>query len=144
MGIDEIKTVLVVENNPADARLAQEAFSDFDDVKLHLSRDGEDALDFLDKEGAYADAPRPDLVLLDDTQSKVDGNTILVHIKTDTDLKAIPTVVLTSSSSDADRENAMRHGANAFFTKPIFYAPFEFLIRCIFKFWLAKISRAKP
>ena len=90
--------VLLVEDSPGDVRLTQEAFRDANKaVKLHVAVDGVEAMAFLRREGAHADAPRPDLILLDLNLPKMDGREVLAHIKEDADLKTIPTVILTTS-----------------------------------------------
>ena len=95
--------VLLVEDSPGDVRLTQEAFRDANrSIHLHVAGDGVEAMAFLRREGAYRDAPRPDLILLDLNLPKMDGRQVLAHIKEDGNLKTIPTVILTTSDAEVD------------------------------------------
>src|SRR5437762_2776576 len=95
--------ILMVEDNPADVRLTQEAFKDGKLVnKLNVVKDGVEALSYVRKQGAYANALRPDIILLDLNLPKKDGREVLSEIKTDTNLKSIPVIVLTTSSAEQD------------------------------------------
>ena len=95
--------ILLVEDNPADARLTQEAIRDTDfQYRLHLAEDGEEAMEFLMKEGDFADAPRPDLILLDLNLPGMDGREVLAEVKGDDSLGSIPVVVLTTSTAQQD------------------------------------------
>ena len=132
--------VLLVEDNPADARLAKEVFRDVNSsVRLHFASDGLIAMAFLKREGIYADAPRPDLILLDLNMPKMDGRAVLARIKEDDDLKIIPTVVLSSSEADVDVLISYRLHANCYLRKPAQWDEFNHIIRCIIAFWLSKI-----
>src|ERR1700683_5065325 len=92
--------VLLVEDSPGDVRLTQEAFRESDiTICLHVAIDGVEAMEFLRHEGAYADAPRPDLILLDLNLPKMDGREVLARIKEDDGLKMIPTIILTTSEA---------------------------------------------
>ncbi|MEO7837814.1 MAG: response regulator, partial [Anaerolineales bacterium] len=92
--------VLLVEDNPGDVRLTQEAFRGANtSIHLHVVSDGVEAMAFLRKEGIHINAPRPDLILLDLNLPKMDGREVLAHIKADDDLKTIPTVILTTSDA---------------------------------------------
>src|SRR5580658_4635900 len=105
--------VLLVEDSPGDVRLTQEAFRDANmSIHLHVANDGVDAMAFLRHEGAHADAPRPDFILLDLNLPKMDGREVLAHIKSDESLKTIPTVVLTTSDAAADIASSYRLQAN--------------------------------
>jgi two-component system, chemotaxis family, response regulator Rcp1 len=91
------RVVLLVEDSPGDVRLTQEAFRDADpSIELHVATDGVEAMAFLRCEGVHAKAPRPDFILLDLNLPKMDGREVLAHIKEDTNLKTIPTVILTT------------------------------------------------
>src|SRR6202140_5595859 len=95
--------VLLVEDSPGDVRLTREAFKDAKvHINLHVASDGAEAMDFLNREGEHAKAPRPDLILLDLNLPKKDGREVLEEIKESSSLKSIPVVVLTTSASDAD------------------------------------------
>src|SRR5271170_4598271 len=95
--------VLLVEDSPGDVRLTQEAFRDANaTIRLHVATDGVEAMAFLRRQGQHADAPRPDLILLDLNLPRMDGREVLVHIKEDSNLKMIPTVILTTSESEVD------------------------------------------
>jgi chemotaxis family two-component system response regulator Rcp1 len=95
--------VLLVEDSPGDVRLTREAFKDAKvHINLHVATDGAKAMAFLKREDEYANAPRPDLILLDLNLPKKDGREVLEEIKQDPTLKTIPVVVLTTSSSEAD------------------------------------------
>jgi CheY-like chemotaxis protein len=132
--------VLLVEDNPADARLAQEVFRDVNNnVRLHFASDGLVAMAFLKREGDYANAPRPDLILLDLNMPKMDGRAVLARIKEDHELKMIPTVVLSSSEADADVLISYQLRANCYLRKPAQWDEFDHIIRSINAFWLTKI-----
>jgi CheY-like chemotaxis protein len=135
--MDDLKTVLLVEDNAGDVRLAREAFGAFENVRLLVAPDGEEALKVLNKDGTHSDAPRPDLVLLDLNLPKVRGNEVLAHIKKDPSLGAIPTVILTSSELEADI-GVSRSVANDCIKKPIEYDPFEALVKRLHDYWLTK------
>ncbi|MGN5239579.1 MULTISPECIES: response regulator [unclassified Rhodococcus (in: high G+C Gram-positive bacteria)] len=112
--------VLLVEDDPGDELMTREAFEDNKiGNSLHVARDGEEALDFLYRRGAHADAPKPDLILLDLNLPKYDGRQVLEQIKSDPDLAPIPVVVLTTSSAEEDILRSYRLHANAYVTKPV-------------------------
>src|SRR5712692_8502068 len=111
--------ILLVEDNPGDARLAEEALKDGNlNSNLNIVEDGVEAMAFLHQESEYADAPRPDLILLDLNLPRKDGREVLAEIKEDLDLKRIPVVVLTTSESETDIRNAYALYANCYITKP--------------------------
>jgi two-component system, chemotaxis family, response regulator Rcp1 len=112
--------VLLVEDSPGDVRLTQEAFRDANpSIHLHVATDGVEALAFLKRKGAHTQAPRPDLILLDLNLPKMDGREVLVHIKEDESLKTIPTVILTTSDSEADIAKSYQLQANCYLSKPV-------------------------
>ena len=130
--------VLLVEDSPGDVRLTQEAFRDAnDDVHLHVATDGVEAMAFLKHEGVYANAPRPDLTLLDLNMPRMDGREVLARIKGDASLKTIPTVILTTSEAEEDIARSYELHANCYFSKPVQLDAFEELVRSINDFWLA-------
>ena len=131
--------VLLVEDSPGDVRLTREAFRETNGaVILHVASDGVEALEFLRREGANVDAPRPDFILLDLNLPRMDGREVLVHIKEDADLRTIPTVILTTSEADADILKSYQLNANAYLKKPVTLEAFESLVRSINDFWLTK------
>ncbi|MFC1706223.1 response regulator [Planctomycetota bacterium] len=136
--------ILLVEDNPGDARLAREALRD-GKVRntIHHVEDGVEAIAFLRKEGPYEDMPRPDLVLLDLNLPKRDGREVLADIKSDPDLKRIPVVVLTVSKAEEDVLRSYDLHANCYVTKPIDLDQFLTVIRSIEDFWLT-IVRLPP
>jgi two-component system, chemotaxis family, response regulator Rcp1 len=136
-----IKDVLLVEDSPGDVRLTREAFRDIDvSVHLHVAIDGVEAMAFLKREGAYADAPRPDFILLDLNLPKMDGREVLARIKEDESLKTIPTVILTTSDADTDVARSYQLQANCYLTKPVQLDEFEALVRSVTDFWLKKVK----
>ncbi len=131
--------VLLVEDSPGDVRLTQEAFRDCGKlVRLHLASDGIEAMAFLRREGVYADAPRPDLILLDLNLPKMDGREVLASIKRDQGLKIIPTIILTTSDDEADVLISYQLQANCYLRKPAHWDAFDNLVRSINAFWLTK------
>lgn len=136
--------ILLVEDNPGDIRLTQEALKDAK-IRNNLSivTDGQAALDFLYRRGAYADAARPDLVLLDFNLPKKDGREVLDIIKNDETLRRIPVVILTSSEHERDIAQAYNSHANAFITKPVDFDQFMEVIRHIESFWLEIVRLPK-
>ncbi|MEQ1503668.1 MAG: response regulator [Myxococcota bacterium] len=129
--------ILLVEDNPGDVRLTREALRD-GKVRnhLHVVPDGVEAIAFLRREGPYAGAPRPDLVLLDLNLPKKSGREVLADIKSDPDLMRIPVVVLTTSKADEDVLRAYEFHANCYVTKPVDLEQFLKVIRSIEEFWL--------
>jgi chemotaxis family two-component system response regulator Rcp1 len=135
------KTLLLVEDSPGDVRLTQEAFRHANEsVQLHVAFDGVEALSFLRHEGVHANAPRPDLILLDLNLPKMDGREVLGHIKGDDNLKMIPTVVLTTSEAEADIVKSYELQANCYLRKPGQWDAFENLVRSINDFWLINVK----
>jgi two-component system, chemotaxis family, response regulator Rcp1 len=129
--------VLLVEDSPGDVRLTREAFHDANSsIHLHVASDGKEAMSFLRREGAHAQAPRPDLILLDLNLPKMDGREVLAHIKEDADLKTIPTVILTTSEAESDIAKSYQLHANCYLTKPVQLDEFETLVKSIHDFWL--------
>ncbi len=137
--------VLLVEDNPGDVRLTLEALKD-GKVNNHLSvvEDGVEALAFLRREGKYADASRPDLILLDLNLPKKDGREVFAEIKTDEDLKRIPVVVLTTSKAEEDILKTYNLHANCYITKPVDFDQFVIVVRLIEDFWftIVKLPRS--
>jgi chemotaxis family two-component system response regulator Rcp1 len=137
---DDIQ-ILLVEDNPGDVRLTKEALRGAKVAnELHVVGDGEEAIDFLRQRGRHADAPRPDIVLLDLNLPRVDGGEVLADIKADPDLAKIPIIVLTSSSAEADIQQAYQLHANCYISKPVDFTEFISAVRSLEGFWL-KIVR---
>ena len=133
--------VLLVEDNPGDVRLTQEAFLEANrTINLHVAADGVEAMAFLQRQGSHAGAPRPDLILLDLNLPKMDGREVLAHIKSDASLKLIPTVILTTSDAEADIQKSYQLQANCYLTKPVQLEAFEALVKSINDFWLTKVK----
>jgi CheY-like chemotaxis protein len=132
--------ILLVEDNPGDARLTLEAFKEGKVINnLSVVSNGVDALSFLRREGQYEKASVPDLVLLDLNLPKMDGREVLAAIKEDADLKSIPVVVLTTSSSQDDVARAYGHHANCYITKPVDLDQFLRVVQSIESFWLSLV-----
>ena len=133
--------VLLVEDSPGDVRLTRDAFTDTNDrVNLTVAVDGAEAMAFLRKEGAYVDAPDPDLILLDLNLPKIDGREVLAAIKADEILRSIPTIILTTSAAESDIVKSYELQANAYLRKPVQLDAFDNLIRSISDFWLTKVK----
>ncbi|MDF6017317.1 MULTISPECIES: response regulator [Streptomyces] len=132
--------VLLVEDDPGDELMTREAFED-NKIRntLHVVRDGQEALDFLYRQGEYADAPRPDLVLLDLNLPRYDGRQVLERIKTDPELALIPVVVLTTSSAEEDILRSYKLHANAYVTKPVDLEQFIGAVRQIDDFFVSVV-----
>ena len=139
--IYETVEILLVEDNPGDVRLTQEVLRD-GRVRNNMSvaKDGVDAISFLRQTGAYAGAPRPDIILLDLNLPKKDGREVLADIKADPDLKHIPVVVLTTSSAEQDIVRSYGLHANCYITKPVDLDQFIRVIRSIEDFWLTIVK----
>jgi two-component system, chemotaxis family, response regulator Rcp1 len=140
-GDDTHKEVLLVEDSPGDVRLTLEAFREANSaIHLHVANDGVEAMAFLNNEGAHADAPRPDLILLDLNLPRMDGREVLAQIKKDARLRTIPTVILTTSDAEADIMNSYQLQANCYLRKPAQLDVFESLVKGINEFWLTKVK----
>jgi len=138
--------VLLVEDSPGDVRLTQEAFRDANSsIHLSVASDGVEAMAFLKHTGTHANSPRPDLILLDLNLPKMDGREVLAHIKVNEDLKAIPTVILTTSDAESDIVRSYQLQANCYLTKPVQLDAFEALVKSINDFWptKAKLSQQR-
>ncbi|HEY3378107.1 MAG TPA: response regulator [Armatimonadota bacterium] len=133
--------ILLVEDSPSDTELTVAALAD-GKVCNHLSivEDGVLALEFLRREGAYADAPRPDLILLDLNLPRKDGREVLAEIKTDPDLQTIPVVVLTTSEAEPDVLRAYALHANCYITKPVDFRQFLSVVKAIENFWFSVVK----
>jgi two-component system, chemotaxis family, response regulator Rcp1 len=133
--------VLLVEDSPGDVRLTQEAFREANgSIRLHVAVDGVEAMTFLRNEGEHANAPRPDMILLDLNLPKMDGREVLAHIKEDDSLKSIPTVILTTSQAEVDVQKSYELQANCYLCKPVQLEAFESLVKSINDFWLVQVK----
>jgi len=136
--------ILLVEDNPGDVELTREALEDHKLCTcLHVADDGAKAIDFLHRKGAYADAPRPDVILLDLNLPKKDGREVLEEIKSDPGLASIPVVILTTSESEEDVLRSYQLHANCYITKPVNLAQFLQVVKSIEDFWLAIVRLPK-
>lgn len=136
--------VLLVEDSPGDVRLTLEAFKEAKvRNRLHVAGDGVEAMRFLRKQGRYAAAPRPDLILLDLNLPKRDGREVLAEIKEDPDLRRIPVVVLTTSKADEDILKTYNLHANCYISKPMDLDKFVGVVRSIEDFWLTVVRLPK-
>ena len=140
-GNPDIIHILLVDDDPGDVRLTLEALKR---SKLYSSIDnvenGEEALAYLRRQGKYANAPNPDLILLDLNMPRKDGRETLDEIKSDPELRRIPVVILTTSSSEADVLKSYDLGANCFITKPVDLAQFMKVIHETESFWFAVVK----
>jgi CheY-like chemotaxis protein len=132
--------ILLVEDNPGDVLLTQEAFREGRLAhRLSVVEDGEEAIQFLRREGAYEFAPKPDLILLDLNLPKKDGRELLAEIKEDPALRYIPIIVLTTSDAEQDVWKAYKLHANCYLTKPVDLDDFIRKIRSFEDFWLTVV-----
>ena len=133
--------ILLVEDNPADVRLTQEALKEGKVYNnLHWARDGVEALDFLHRKGKFAGVPRPDIILLDLNLPKKDGREVLQDIKNDDKLKRIPVVILTTSKAEEDVLKSYNLHANCYVTKPVDLEQFIVVVKSIDMFWLTVVT----
>ncbi len=133
--------ILLVEDNEGDIVLTLEAFEESKiKTRIHVARNGQEALDFLFRQGAHSQAVRPDLVLLDINLPVYSGHDVLMRIKEAPELKKIPVIMLTTSSSRLDVNRAYEHHVNSFVTKPLDMEGFLTAVLKIEEFWL-RLSR---
>jgi CheY-like chemotaxis protein len=132
--------VLLVEDDPGDVLMTREAFEEYLNNRLDVVSDGADALAYLRREGEYADAPRPDLILLDLNLPRRDGREVLAEIKADDSLRHIPVIVLTTSRADEDVLRSYQLHANAYVTKPVDFDGFIEAIRQIDHFFVSVVQ----
>jgi chemotaxis family two-component system response regulator Rcp1 len=139
--IARLLEILLVEDSPSDARLTQEAFLEGKiGNNLTIVGDGAEAMAYLKREGRWAAAPRPDLILLDLNLPKIDGREVLRRIKIDDELKQIPIVVLTTSEAEQDVAEAYEYHANCYIRKPIDLARFLEIVSMVENFWLTVVK----
>ena len=136
--------ILLVEDNPGDVRLTQEALKE-GKVRnnLYIAQDGVEALAYLQRDGEFSEAVRPDLILLDLNLPRMDGRELLAKIKADDILKRIPIVILTTSKDEADIIKTYELHANCFISKPVDLDQFMVVVKAIEDFWMT-IVRLPP
>lgn len=133
--------ILLVEDNPGDARLTLEAFKEGKVLNnLTVMKDGVEALEYLRRQGPYTNSPRPDLILLDLNLPRKDGREVLEVIKADEGLRRIPVVVLTTSAAEEDIARAYSRHANCYITKPVDLDQFLRVVHSIESFWLSLVK----
>ena len=133
--------ILLVEDNPGDARLTEEALREGKiRNKLYRAHDGVEALDFLRRAGKFAGAPRPDIILLDLNLPRKDGREVLAELKQDPALRTIPVVVLTTSDAEQDILRSYELHANCYITKPVDLEKFITVVSAIEDFWLTVVK----
>lgn len=139
----EIKAIniLLVEDNPGDARLTLEALKEgkFNNTLIHV-KDGVEALEYLRREGAFKNALKPDLILLDLNMPRKDGRETLAEIKSDPDLRRIPVVILTTSKAEEDIFRSYDLHANCFITKPVKLSQFFDVVKNVENFWISIVK----
>ena len=137
----DLFTILLVEDNPADVRLTQEALKN-GKVKhnLYVVTDGVEAMEFLHREGVYPDAPRPDIILLDLNMPRKDGREVLAEIRANPELTGIPVVILTTSQDEADILNTYDQFANGYIVKPVDLEQFFTIIKSLKQFWMSIVK----
>jgi CheY-like chemotaxis protein len=132
--------ILLVEDDPGDVLMTREAFEDNKVAnQLHVVYDGTSALEFLRKEGEYADVPTPDLILLDLNLPRMDGREVLAEVKNDPLFRQIPVVVLTTSEAEEDVLRSYALHANAYVTKPVDFERFIEVVRKIDEFFVSVV-----
>ena len=132
--------ILLVEDDPGDVLMTEEAFADYKVAnRLSVVSDGESAMAFLRQEGEYAEAPTPDLILLDLHLPRMDGREVLAEIKNDSRLRRIPVVILTTSEAEEDILRSYNLHANAYVTKPVDFERFITVVRKIDDFFVSVV-----
>jgi two-component system, chemotaxis family, response regulator Rcp1 len=133
--------ILIVDDNPGDVRLTVEALKDGKvQNRLHTAQDGMEAIAFLRRKGEYADAPLPDLILLDLNMPRMNGSQLLAEVKKDSELKHIPVVILTGSQEMEDIVKTNNLQADRYVTKPIDLEQFIRTVKSIIDFWLTTVK----
>ncbi|SCG74869.1 response regulator [Micromonospora coxensis] len=128
--------ILVVDDDPGDVLMIEEALADSEiDKVIDVVNDGQEAMEFLRREGRHTEARRPDVILLDLNMPRMDGRQVLGEVKQDADLRTIPIVVLTTSNADNDIVGSYTLQANAYVTKPIDLDDFNDVVRRIDEFF---------
>jgi len=134
-------TVLVMEDNPTDVLIMREALANAKlRIDLHVAQDGVEGLEFLRRVGAHANAPRPDLIILDLNMPRIDGHQVLAEMKADHALRDIPVAVLTTSNAQDDVARAYGAHANCFIRKPVDFVRFVDAVKNIEHFWFHVVT----
>ncbi len=132
--------ILLVEDNPGDVRLTMEALKQGKMAnRMNVVHDGEEAMAYLRREGAFADKPRPELILLDLNLPKKSGHEVLAEIKEDPKLRLIPVIILSSSDAERDVLKTYEHHANCYISKPVEFEQFVNVVKQIESFWLGVV-----
>ncbi len=135
------RTLLIVEDNPADAYLIREAVRRSQaNPKVFITTDGAEAMEFLQQQGRFHDAPRPDLVLLDLQLPRKDGRQTLGEIRTNEKLRTLPVIIFSSTDDYGEIAAIYARGANAFLSKPVDPADFALAVHQTLRFWLEYAS----
>ena len=133
--------ILIVEDNPGDARLAVEALTERGITNnISIVKDGVEAISFLRKENDFKESKRPDLILLDLNLPKMNGKDVLAVIKQDAELKRIPVIILTTSEAEQDISSTYELQANCYITKPVGFDKFIDVIQSVENFWLSVVK----
>jgi len=133
--------ILLVEDNPTDVLITKEGLLSAKVLnEMHVADDGVVAMEFLRREGKFADAPRPDLILLDLNMPRKNGQEVLAEIKSDDYLMDIPVVILTTSQANDDIGKAYGHHANCFISKPVEFGDFAKVVETIHTFWFSVVT----
>lgn len=133
--------ILLVEDNPADVMLTEEAFEEARIAnRLHVAQDGVDALEFLRQQGKHAQAPTPDVILLDVNMPRMNGLELLAVLKADPELRRIPTIMLTTSRAEEDVWRSYDLHVNAYIPKPVSVGEFFDVVKTFETFWLAIVA----
>jgi two-component system, chemotaxis family, response regulator Rcp1 len=137
--------ILLVEDNPVDVMIVKEAFKG-GRVRnnLHVSEDGQEAMDFLHKRGKFSSAPSPEIILLDLNLPRKDGREVLAEVKVDPSLKHIPVIILTTSQEPEDVWRSYELQANCFITKPVDMEQFTKALDCLGEFWFTLVRLPTP
>jgi chemotaxis family two-component system response regulator Rcp1 len=139
--------LLLAEDNPADARLVREVLRESHVAnEVIVARDGVETMEYLQRKGAHANAPRPDVVLLDLNMPRKDGREVLAEMKADPSIRRIPVIVMTTSPAEEDILAAYDHHANCYIRKPIDFVQFQATVRKLEMFWftLAELPFGQP
>jgi CheY-like chemotaxis protein len=139
--LGRVVEILLIEDNDGDIGLVKEVFKEGKiRNNLHVTYDGEEAMEFLRRQGKFKDAPHPDIILLDLNLPKKDGREVLADIKSDNNLKTIPVIVLTTSNANEDIIKMYDLDANSYIIKPVDFDQFLKVIRTIEDFWLEVVK----
>ena len=136
-----LNEILLVEDNPADARLTVEAFKEGEvSNNLTVVEDGVEAISYLRREGQYANASRPDIILLDLNLPRKHGREVLAEVKEDPDLRRIPVIILTTSRNEKDIIDTYNLHGNCYINKPVDLDRFMDIVRSVEEFWLTTVT----